>query len=861
MFFYLKNEKKNEPKRIENKIHKNLSVKIFVETFTQQNANISKKAYILTYNSLNQKSVQKYSQTMLVKPVKFFIPFDLNLNSIRQSLKNFPIICLVRWSIHNSLLIFQNHHSLECSFEFFFFEFLKSIENTYFLENLKKKVFPPRAKVRKKSVMKKRRGSLSKLVKNKFLSISKDFKESKISTKFNKPFIEMDLELYKLFSEYRFKMFKSFTIKNWMWARFDFYKKYQTKPTNRMNENRHNYFNGFYSDFESFDQLDKTKFKVLNLLNFFKYDTNERIYKNTVSSKATNYDLLEKILLFDINIKKSFLLKVTLLFCFICKKTNFFYLFSRPIKNSFLKYVLNFDDLKNLKKKKFVDILIKAYFYKGFSFFFKKLFFLKIKNVGVSDFKSANCQPFLAVEKRIHFFLEQNSNVDFLNFNPINFKLVNIEKDKNKFVSLGYFLLHLINVNNQSVSFYSYTALYDFLVTASRFKQKFSTMNPNPNSLILNISNIPISLLEKTLYRTIEKEFVNHSISRFFFDYFMRINFFYASKSTQPDHQIVHFKTSLTTSYRVLRSFKKVNRFFFESVTRQNLLNKIKKINLFFVPFQKSTLLRMEFCLYLYCLKKNVFLLIFLKTFIFEKNFNFMLKEFKVWLKNKDFDFCISNLYSYPLKKTHSRAFFPKKSCEFLMEFIASAKLLREKNPKFVYATKLQFLYNIYTVHLLTNKNFGIFLEKEEIVNYVNQLKRFIKSASMQSQYLLIKTLSSKIYAWCYTYRFISTEKLFFYLDFQLFNFLWRWAYKRHDNKNRKWIFLKYFYFFEKKKYIFGILLKTSNKLSIPFSSKHVNLNFFKSHNCLPVSPNSQKFIFVYLPFPSQVFKNLNSAV
>jgi hypothetical protein len=76
---------------------------------------------------------------------------------------------------------------------------------------------------------------------------------------------------------------------------------------------------------------------------------------------------------------------------------------------------------------------------------------------------------------------------------------------------------------------------------------------------------------------------------------------------------------------------------------------------------------------------------------------------------------------------------------------------------------------------------------------YLKQLKQIIKKSTIYSQELLIKKLRNKIESWIRYYQISTSKKIFNFCDFILFKWLWKWARRRHPNKNQNWVKKKYF--------------------------------------------------------------------
>lgn len=81
------------------------------------------------------------------------------------------------------------------------------------------------------------------------------------------------------------------------------------------------------------------------------------------------------------------------------------------------------------------------------------------------------------------------------------------------------------------------------------------------------------------------------------------------------------------------------------------------------------------------------------------------------------------------------------------------------------------------------------------LIKYLTKLKILITKLKAQSQMVLIQKLKILINEWCNNFKILSNKKSFYFCDFILSRWVWRWACRRHSNKNRLWIQKKYYKF------------------------------------------------------------------
>lgn len=81
---------------------------------------------------------------------------------------------------------------------------------------------------------------------------------------------------------------------------------------------------------------------------------------------------------------------------------------------------------------------------------------------------------------------------------------------------------------------------------------------------------------------------------------------------------------------------------------------------------------------------------------------------------------------------------------------------------------------------------------KKAIAAIVGKMSAVIKSAKAWSQEKLIRILNPIIQGWTLYHRTVSASRVFNKLDWVIRGMLWTWAKRRHTNKGKKWISMKY---------------------------------------------------------------------
>ena len=113
-------------------------------------------------------------------------------------------------------------------------------------------------------------------------------------------------------------------------------------------------------------------------------------------------------------------------------------------------------------------------------------------------------------------------------------------------------------------------------------------------------------------------------------------------------------------------------------------------------------------------------------------------------------------------------------------------------------------MYGIKQQKLLTKPS------KANVKAFLDKVRDKIKRYGSMEQEKLIRTLNPMITGWVNFQKHNVSAKAFEYVDFQIWQALWRWAVRRHPKKSRKWIATKYWHTVGGRTWTFGA--KTSSK-------------------------------------------------
>lgn len=83
---------------------------------------------------------------------------------------------------------------------------------------------------------------------------------------------------------------------------------------------------------------------------------------------------------------------------------------------------------------------------------------------------------------------------------------------------------------------------------------------------------------------------------------------------------------------------------------------------------------------------------------------------------------------------------------------------------------------------------------KKSIKNFLDNIRKIIKSNPTAKTENLINQLNPKIRGWANYFRTVCAKKTFSYIDACIFRSLWKWTKRRHPNKSSGWLKKKYFW-------------------------------------------------------------------
>jgi len=81
----------------------------------------------------------------------------------------------------------------------------------------------------------------------------------------------------------------------------------------------------------------------------------------------------------------------------------------------------------------------------------------------------------------------------------------------------------------------------------------------------------------------------------------------------------------------------------------------------------------------------------------------------------------------------------------------------------------------------------------QNVKTFLNKIRETIDGSGSRTAGAMIQRLNQQILGWTMYHRYASSKRTFTYVDYRIFQMLWRWCRRRHRKKSGKWIKTKYF--------------------------------------------------------------------
>nr|YP_002000372.1 group II intron maturase-specific domain protein [Oedogonium cardiacum]ACC97268.1 group II intron maturase-specific domain protein [Oedogonium cardiacum] len=211
---------------------------------------------------------------------------------------------------------------------------------------------------------------------------------------------------------------------------------------------------------------------------------------------------------------------------------------------------------------------------------------------------------------------------------------------------------------------------------------------------------------------------------------------------------------------------------------------------------------------------------------IFSEYNNFLEQLINFYFKNKFINLHLFKFIFYKIIKTRSTLIFYN-------------KLIQQQTLKIYF-------------------DFSIKPSKYRIERHLFKICNIVKKSHNKTQEYIIFKLSKNIKNWCYYYQIITPTILFKYLDYLTLQILWRWACKRHYQKRKRLIKMKYFYKFNFISPMLNNFALKKNLVTIFLKNKKI---VFASQRNLFINldlKNDQTILFKKISDKKETFSNIN---
>lgn len=93
---------------------------------------------------------------------------------------------------------------------------------------------------------------------------------------------------------------------------------------------------------------------------------------------------------------------------------------------------------------------------------------------------------------------------------------------------------------------------------------------------------------------------------------------------------------------------------------------------------------------------------------------------------------------------------------------------------------------------------------KKKVLAFCKRIGEEIKNLSSVEQEVLIKKLNPILRGFANYYKGAVSKETFGYISYRVWQYLWRWAERKHPNKNKKWVRKRYFKTIKGNQWVFA---------------------------------------------------------
>jgi RNA-directed DNA polymerase len=104
----------------------------------------------------------------------------------------------------------------------------------------------------------------------------------------------------------------------------------------------------------------------------------------------------------------------------------------------------------------------------------------------------------------------------------------------------------------------------------------------------------------------------------------------------------------------------------------------------------------------------------------------------------------------------------------------------------------------------------------QSVKTFLSKIQETIDGSGSWTAGEMIQRLNQQIKGWTMYHRYAASKRTFAYVDYRIFQMVWRWCRRRHRNKGRKWIRQKYFRRNQQRHWVFTGTLRDQKGRSWP---------------------------------------------
>jgi RNA-directed DNA polymerase len=136
---------------------------------------------------------------------------------------------------------------------------------------------------------------------------------------------------------------------------------------------------------------------------------------------------------------------------------------------------------------------------------------------------------------------------------------------------------------------------------------------------------------------------------------------------------------------------------------------------------------------------------------------------------------------------------------------------------------------------------------KKKVLAFCKQIGEEIRNLSSVEQEVLIRRLNPALRGFANYYKGVVSKETFSYISYRVWQYLWRWAKRRHPNKNTKWVRKRYFKTINFNKWTFATTIsdrrgKEKDLILYPIASTPIERHVKVKGEASPDDPSLREY-------------------